>query len=87
MIKATELLEVLSDPTYKASYANAKATGTCIKCKNYANAKATGTCIKCKKPAKAYRDSSAKLEYEVSGLCQNCQDYFFNKKETARKIS
>ena len=72
MIKATELLEVLSDPTYKASYANAKATGTCIKCK---------------KPAKTYRDSSAKLEYEVSGLCQNCQDYFFNKKETARKIS
>ena len=68
MIRAMELLEVLSDPSYKASYANAKATGTCIKCK---------------KPAKSYRDPSAKLEYEVAGLCQNCQDYFFNGREEA----
>ena len=72
MIRAMELLEVLSDSTYKA---------------NYANAKATGTCIKCKKPTSSYRDPSAKLEYEVSGLCQNCQDYFFNGREAARKIS
>ena len=72
MIRAKELLEVLSDPTYKVSYANAKATGTCIKCK---------------KPAKSYRNPSTKLEYEVSGLCQSCQDYFFNGREIARKVS
>ena len=72
MIRVVELIEVLSDPTYKASYANAKARGTCMKCK---------------KPAKTYRDASAKLEYDVSGLCQNCQDYFFNGRETARKVS
>ena len=73
MIKAMELIEVLSDPTYKASYANAKATGTCIKCR---------------KPARSYRTTLAKLEYDVSGLCQNCQDYFFNgREETDRKVS
>jgi hypothetical protein len=72
MTRAIELLEVLSDPTYKASYAHAKATTTCIKCK---------------KPARSYRDAWAKLEYEVSGLCQECQDYFFNEREMARKVS
>lgn len=72
MIRAVELLEVLSDPTYKASYAKAKATGTCIKCK---------------KRAKSYQNPSAKLEYKVSGLCQDCQDYFFNGRETGRKVS
>jgi len=71
MTKAIELLEVLSDPRYKASYARAKATATCIKCK---------------KPARTYRDASAKLEYDVSGLCQDCQDYFFDERETARKV-
>jgi hypothetical protein len=72
MTKAMELIEVLSDPKYRASYANAKASGTCIKCK---------------KPARNYRTTSAKLEYDVSGLCQNCQDYFFNGRETGRKVS
>jgi len=72
MMKTMELLEVLSDPTYKVSYAQAKATNTCIKCK---------------KSAKTYRDASARLEYEVSGLCQDCQDYYFNGRQAARKIS
>jgi hypothetical protein len=72
MIRSMELIEVLSDPKYKASYANAKATGTCIKCK---------------KPAGSYRTTLAKLEYELSGLCQNCQDYFFNGEDTGRKVS
>ena len=72
MMKTMELLEVLSDPTYKVSYAQAKATGTCIKCK---------------KSAKTYRDALARLEYEVSGLCQACQDYYFNGREAARIVS
>ena len=72
MTRATELLEVLSDPTYKASYTQAKATATCIRCK---------------KPARTYRDAWAKLEYDVSGLCQDCQDYFFDGREAARKVS
>jgi len=72
MIRAMELIEVLSDPTYK---------------RRYANARATGTCMRCMKPAKTYRDASAKLEYKVSGLCQDCQDYFFNRRKIARKVS
>lgn len=71
MTKAMDLLEVFSNPTYKDSYAHAKATSTCIRCR---------------KPAKTYRDASSRLEYEVSALCQNCQDYFFNGREVANEF-
>ena len=62
MAKTLELLEIFSAATYRSSYTNAKAGKTCIRCG---------------KPAKAFRDSSARLEYKVSALCQRCQDECF----------
>jgi hypothetical protein len=59
MVKIRELLEIFSASQYKATYARAKATRTCIRCG---------------KPAKFFRDVSAKFEYDVSALCQGCQD-------------
>ena len=59
MAKAAGLLEIFSSPTYKASYAKAKATNTCIRCGM---------------PAKVFREASARFEYKVSALCQRCQD-------------
>ena len=62
MAKTLELLEIFSATTYRASYINAKAGKTCLRCG---------------KPAKAFRDASARLEYKVSALCQMCQDECF----------
>jgi hypothetical protein len=64
MVKIYELLKIFSAPQYKATYARAKATGTCIRCG---------------KPAKLFRDASAKFEYTVSALCQGCQDECLNE--------
>ena len=65
MTKELELREIFSATTYRA---------------NYANAKARNTCIRCGKPAKAFRDASARLEYNVSALCQRCQDECFTER-------
>jgi hypothetical protein len=40
----------------------------------YRNAKNKRICIICKQPADTFRDKSAKLEYSISALCQQCQD-------------
>ncbi|UCF85674.1 MAG: hypothetical protein JSV50_08595 [Desulfobacteraceae bacterium] len=66
MTKALELREIFSATTYRA---------------NYANAKAKSICIRCGKPAKLFRDASARLEYNVSALCQRCQDVCFTKRK------
>ena len=63
MAKTLELLEIFSATKYRASYINAKAGKTCIRCG---------------KPAKSFRDASARLEYNVSALCQRCQDECFS---------
>ena len=62
--KLQHLLKFLSGSAYKA---------------NYAAAKASRTCIMCGKPAMVFRDASARLEYNVSALCQSCQDEFFEQ--------
>jgi hypothetical protein len=61
MIKLHKLMDVLSAPSYEASYASAKATCSCILCGN---------------SAKVFRDASARLEYNISCLCQDCQDEY-----------
>ncbi|MGD8228315.1 MAG: hypothetical protein PVI20_11080 [Desulfobacteraceae bacterium] len=66
MANFEKLLEFLSKPTYKTSYADAKANGTCIMCR---------------KPAKEFSNASARLEYNVSALCQKCQEEYFNKEK------
>jgi hypothetical protein len=66
MAELLELLEVLSTPSYKANYLKSKATSTCIRCGRLAN---------------KFRDSSARLEYKVSALCQKCQDDCYRGKK------
>lgn len=36
-----------------------------------------GCCVKCKGEAKEFKDILSKRENEISGLCQECQDQFF----------
>jgi hypothetical protein len=37
--------------------------------------------IGCGKPATVFRDELSKLEYQISGLCQACQDSVFGGPE------
>jgi hypothetical protein len=64
-----KLIELITNPDYPQSYAYAKSTGTCIGCGSVAN---------------AFKDASARLEYSISGLCQACQDEYFNRIEVNR---
>ena len=43
----------------------------------YASAKANKTCKICGERAVLFRDALAKLEYDVSAICQRCQDKYF----------
>ena len=70
MPKALALHDVFSRPTYRADYARAKAQRTCILCERL---------------AVGFRDTSAKLEYGVSALCQQCQDQLFQSRERGKK--
>ncbi|MGV9173509.1 MAG: hypothetical protein ACOC44_01285 [Promethearchaeia archaeon] len=36
-----------------------------------------GKCVRCQKPIKQFRDEPSLREYQISGLCQSCQDFFF----------
>jgi hypothetical protein len=67
MSNALTLNEVFSRPTYRSDYARAKAQQTCIVCG---------------RPAVRFRDPSARFEYTVSALCQQCQDQlcYFGKR-------
>lgn len=64
MVKYEKLIDLFSDAKYEA---------------NHLSARSTNTCILCGKPAKSFRDSSARLEYNISALCQDCQDRLFNR--------
>jgi len=44
--------------------------------KRFVIAKVSKSCIWCGEEAVEFRDASARLEYFVSALCQNCQDEF-----------
>jgi hypothetical protein len=61
MMRIDELFKLVSSPTYKESYARAKAANTCLRC----------GC-----PAKGFTGFSSELEYRISALCQRCQDEF-----------
>ena len=61
-MKTGELLEIVSNTSYKVKYNIAKMSGTCIRCK---------------KSVKIFRDRSSRLEYSISALCQTCQDEIF----------
>lgn len=62
MEKIETLLDLFAAPTYEASFVIAKASGTCIMCGGR---------------ARAFQDAWARLEYDLSALCQRCQDKYF----------
>jgi hypothetical protein len=62
LMKALELIKTFSEDSYRSDYTTAKAKGTCILCGRL---------------AKEFRNPSARLEYHVSALCQDCQDSYF----------
>ena len=66
MLITSELLKIFSKSDYRGKYTYSKATNTCIRCGE---------------SARVFRDASARLEYSVSALCQQCQDEIFNKNE------
>ena len=39
-------------------------------------------CPFCKEPVGEFRDKLSQREFEISGLCQNCQDGVFGNNET-----
>jgi hypothetical protein len=41
-------------------------------------AKLSNSCIICGKAVIAFRNRLAELEYKCSGLCQLCQNFYFN---------
>jgi hypothetical protein len=57
-----ELFERLSDNNTTSKYASAKANKTCKICGGR---------------AVWFRDALAKLEYDISAICQRCQDKYF----------
>ena len=38
---------------------------------------AAGVCAFCQKPITGFRDALSEKEYQISGLCQKCQDKVF----------
>jgi hypothetical protein len=38
---------------------------------------AKGVCVQCGKPPVQFKDAVSRREFEISGLCQTCQDLFF----------
>jgi hypothetical protein len=36
-----------------------------------------GICVSCGKPVKEFKDELSRKEYEISGICQECQDDIF----------
>lgn len=43
--------------------------------------KAQGKCAGCWKPVGEFRDELSKKEYQISALCQTCQDLIFGTDE------
>lgn len=62
MEKFYELLECLSSNDYQVNYTMAKSNFTCIMCG--------------RQPGK-FKDAATRLEYDISALCQDCQDACF----------
>ena len=62
MANLDEITNLISRPSYRSDYLIAKANAACIKCE---------------KPAGPFRDNASRLEYQISALCQECQDKYF----------
>jgi hypothetical protein len=63
MSKIQKLIEILSSPSHDSDYINATFSNTCVICG---------------KTAIEFQNRLAELEYQCSGLCQLCQNFYFN---------
>jgi len=57
--------------------------------KSYRERREAGLCPHCGRDPKdfpCFRDNVSEIEYKISGLCQNCQDLFFNQIGDIRPI-
>jgi hypothetical protein len=64
MERFDDLFAVFTSRHYKVRFLNAKASATCVVCGN---------------PAVRFLSASAILEYNVSALCQECQNLYFHE--------
>jgi phosphoribosyl-dephospho-CoA transferase len=60
-----QLIDILLHPGYSSRYRSAKSSRTCLICAG---------------AAREFSDEWAKLEYEVSALCQKCQEEYLRGK-------
>jgi hypothetical protein len=65
MSRLEKLIDIFSQPGYNSRYRSAKSSRTCVICAS---------------PAGEFSDEWAKIEYEVSALCQGCQHEYLRKK-------
>lgn len=63
MQELSELFRVFTSPDYKSRFLGAKASATCLVCG---------------KKSVRFPSLLAKLEYDISALCYECQSRFFN---------
>jgi len=68
MTKLEQLIDILEDPGYTYRYSFAKSSRTCLMCGS---------------PASQFTDKGAESEYEVSALCQKCQDEYLRNKKSS----
>jgi hypothetical protein len=57
-----ELIKVLSEPEVAVRNCRARADRTCKLCGG---------------PARRFRDAISEFEYQISAICQGCQDKYF----------
>jgi hypothetical protein len=69
------------EPTYKAPQIDALLSEIIFNGKDRATCVREGTCVTCDEAqgliATSFRDDVSRKEYQISGMCQSCQDDVF----------
>ena len=68
-------------PTYKAPQIDALLSEIIFNGKDRATCVREGTCVTCDAKgiiATSFRDDVSRKEYQISGMCQSCQDEVFS---------
>ena len=72
------------EPTYKAPQIDALLSEIIFNGKDRATCVREGTCVTCDAQgivATSFRDDVSRKEYQISGMCQSCQDEVFGGEE------
>ena len=48
------------------------------------DARKSFVCVTCGKPVEGFRDDLSRKEYQISGMCQECQDSVFGGEDDGR---